>query len=115
MDNMGSSASSSGIESEPPVLPMPWSSGISGAWQGPDVPQLCATPKRKLSVYRRGNRRVWYWLKRKPEFAKCSFCGALAGRNVMFSGAAGNKLCTGQCAQGPGPKATYPAEYEPPC
>lgn len=25
----------------------------------------------QLSPHRRGNRRVWYWLKRKPEFAKC--------------------------------------------
>lgn len=25
----------------------------------------------QLSLYRRGNRRMWYWLKRKPECAKC--------------------------------------------
>ncbi|KXZ44029.1 hypothetical protein GPECTOR_75g753 [Gonium pectorale] len=69
----------------------------------------------QLSVFRRGNRRVWYWLKKKPEYAKCSFCGEISGRNNLFSGAAGNPLCNGRCVQQPGGEAKYPDEYKPPC
>ncbi|KAG2431294.1 hypothetical protein HYH02_013425 [Chlamydomonas schloesseri] len=94
-----------------PSRPSPFAQGDSL------LPQLCATPKKKLSLHRRGNRRVWYWLKRKTEYAKCSYCGALAGRNHMFSGAAGNGACTGQCVEQPAapPTSSYPAEYKPPC
>ncbi len=46
----------------------------------------------------------------------CSYCGAIAGRNHMFSGAAGNSDCTGQCVEQPAsPPASYPTEYKPPC
>lgn len=85
-------------------------------WLEEGAPQLCATPKKKLSLYRRGNRRVWYWLKRKPECAQCSFCGAISGRANVFSGIAGNGKCTGQCVQPPQEEAQSNAhEYKQPC
>lgn len=100
-------------------------------------PQLCAVPKRKassnhnsarheslwtsdphaaasylimqLSLHRRGNRRIWYQLKRKPEVALCSFCGMVAARGTLFIG---SPNCTGQCL-GPS-RRQYPDEYKQP-
>lgn len=64
----------------------------------------------QLSVHRRGNRRIWYRLKRKPEAAVCNFCGMAAPRGTF---SLGNPVCTGAC-MGRNGKA-YPEEYKPPC
>ncbi|MEW5304373.1 MAG: hypothetical protein WDW36_006986 [Sanguina aurantia] len=66
-----------------------------------------------LTPHRRGNRRIWYWLKRKREAAKCSFCGEVSGQVHLFSGAAGNLKCTGQC--GYANDKVYAHEYQQPC
>ncbi|MEW5319867.1 MAG: hypothetical protein WDW38_010986 [Sanguina aurantia] len=80
---------------------------------GKELPQICAVPKQKLTPHRRGNRRIWYWLKRKREAAKCSFCGEVSGQVHLFSGAAGNLKCTGQC--GYANDKVYAHEYQQPC
>ncbi|KAJ9520572.1 hypothetical protein QJQ45_007425 [Haematococcus lacustris] len=40
-----------------------------------ELPQLCAVPKKRLSIQRRANRRTAYWLRRKEVVAQCSHCG----------------------------------------
>eukprot|EP00955_Chlamydomonas_euryale_P098008 365122-Chlamydomonas_euryale.AAC.7 len=64
----------------------------------------------QLSVHRRGNRRVWYQLRRKPEAAVCAFCGACGPRGTIFTGA---QQCTGACHRPFG--KVYPEEYKQPC
>ncbi|GAX84219.1 hypothetical protein CEUSTIGMA_g11642.t1 [Chlamydomonas eustigma] len=76
-----------------------------------NVPRTCAVPKRKLSLHRRGNRRVWYQLKRKTEVAQCAHCSMVGPRGTVFTG---GQLCTGECLKKSFTK-TYPEEYKQPC
>jgi len=70
---------------------------------------LNALSMQQLSLHRRGNRRVWYQLKRKPEVALCSFCGMVAARGTLFIG---SPNCSGQCLGQPSKQ--YPDEYKQP-
>ena len=103
------------------------------------IPQICAVPKRKvssilcygclchlkshsslifrvsvqLSPHRRGNRRIWYYLKRKQDVAKCTHCGQVGSSKDLLTGISGNGKCNGQCMR---PfQQQYAEEYQPPC
>jgi hypothetical protein len=64
----------------------------------------------QLSLHRRGNRRTWYALKRRPEVAVCGFCSMGGARGTLF---AGQGRCTGQCTRAS--DKAYPEEYKQPC
>nr|8A22_Az Chain Az, bL31m [Polytomella magna]8APN_Az Chain Az, bL32m [Polytomella magna]8APO_Az Chain Az, bL32m [Polytomella magna] len=59
-----------------------------------------AVPKKKLSVFRRRNRRIWYWKKASPIIGQCSHCGFVGPSGVL--GLSPIAKC-------------YPTEYKPPC
>ncbi|KAF6264370.1 hypothetical protein COO60DRAFT_1634528 [Scenedesmus sp. NREL 46B-D3] len=74
------------------------------------LPSLCGEPKNKLSIHRRGNRRISYYSQRKELFAFCKHCGQTGMPHQYF---AANERCSGQCLQPP--SKPYPREYKPPC
>ncbi|WIA35188.1 hypothetical protein OEZ86_003652 [Tetradesmus obliquus] len=74
------------------------------------LPSLCGEPKNKLSLHRRGNRRISYYSKRQGLFAFCKHCGQTGTPHQYF---AANERCSGQCLAPP--SKAYPREYKPPC
>eukprot|EP00879_Flechtneria_rotunda_P019914 GHRR01020931.1.p2 GENE.GHRR01020931.1~~GHRR01020931.1.p2 ORF type:complete len:130 (+),score=14.13 GHRR01020931.1:153-542(+) len=78
--------------------------------EGTELPMLCGEPKNKLSLHKRGNRRISYYSKRKDLFAKCQHCGQTGAPHEFL---AADQRCIGQCLQPP--TKQYPAEYRPPC
>uniref|UniRef100_A0A7S0WNN7 Uncharacterized protein n=1 Tax=Chlamydomonas leiostraca TaxID=1034604 RepID=A0A7S0WNN7_9CHLO len=78
-----------------------------------NTPQLCAVPKKRVTLHRRGHRRQWYHLKRKQEYARCVYCGSVGAKDSFFAGITGNSACNGKC-MGPADQQ-YPSEYKPPC
>eukprot|EP00878_Enallax_costatus_P006495 GHUV01006810.1.p1 GENE.GHUV01006810.1~~GHUV01006810.1.p1 ORF type:complete len:145 (+),score=29.18 GHUV01006810.1:273-707(+) len=77
---------------------------------GMQLPSLCGEPKNKLSLHRRGNRRISYYSRRTELLAHCKYCGASGLPHQWFP--ASSNRCTGQCNKPPA--VEYPRGYMPP-